>query len=258
VSDPTRGRRNPPDLPPLARLTWQLAAKAVYENLLHMQGQFDSLPAPHADMHHFGNSDELSEFGDSFLVLGADPLLPNARVFQVDGTTLQATDSGGVYLVVVKDAGISNAKLRDSAARSVIGRSAATAGTPGDIVASADGQLLQRAGDVVVFAAPPPPTVVTPAALTANTDNYAGATAYYVRISSTGAVDLTGIVAEPAGTTHVLVNVGANAITLKHQVTSTAVNRFLNSTGADIVLAADAAADVFYDGNTTRWRVFAR
>jgi hypothetical protein len=178
-------------------------------------------------------------------------------VFQVDNATLQATDSGGVYLVIVKTAGIGNAQLRDSAARSVIGRSAATSGPPADIVAGADGQFLQRAGGVLVFATIPPPSVVTPAALTANTDNYAGATAYYVRISSTGAVDLTGLVAEAAGVTHELINVAANAITLKHQVTSTAANRFLCDTGADIVLAADRAARVWYDTVVSRWRAYA-
>lgn len=48
---------------------------------------------------------------------------------------------------------ITNAMLRDSVATSVIGRSAGTAGDPADIQATADGQVLTRAGGVLVWRA---------------------------------------------------------------------------------------------------------
>lgn len=47
---------------------------------------------------------------------------------------------------------VTDAKFRTSAARSVVGRSAATSGNVADIVAGSDGHVLQRAGGVLVFA----------------------------------------------------------------------------------------------------------
>lgn len=46
---------------------------------------------------------------------------------------------------------ISDARLRDSIARSVIGRSANSAGDPADIQAASDGQVLRRSGDTIGF-----------------------------------------------------------------------------------------------------------
>lgn len=48
---------------------------------------------------------------------------------------------------------ITDTKLRNSAAVSVIGRSANSSGDPADIVAGADGDVLRRAGSVVGFGA---------------------------------------------------------------------------------------------------------
>ena len=59
--------------------------------------------------------------------------------------------------VGLADNSITNAKLRDSAGTSVIGRSAGSTGDPADIVATADGQILTRAAGVLVFASPSTP-----------------------------------------------------------------------------------------------------
>ena len=56
--------------------------------------------------------------------------------------------------------GVTNSKLRWSAATSVIGRSAATSGAPADIAASADDQVLRRSGGTVGFG------TITPSSLT--------------------------------------------------------------------------------------------
>lgn len=48
---------------------------------------------------------------------------------------------------------VTSANLRNSAARSVIGRSTTTSGVPADIIASADGQMLMRSGGVLAFSA---------------------------------------------------------------------------------------------------------
>jgi hypothetical protein len=100
---------------------------------------------------------------------------------------------------------------------------------------------------------------LSPAQITVSQNNYAPATkSLFQRLDSSGAVDITGLsLSQVDGQVHTIVNVGANAITLKNQdAASTAANRFLNSTGADIVLSANQAADIFYDGTTARWRVF--
>lgn len=49
------------------------------------------------------------------------------------------------------DGSITNAKLRDSAALSVIGRSANSSGVPGDIAAANDGEVLRRSGTTLGF-----------------------------------------------------------------------------------------------------------
>lgn len=104
----------------------------------------------------------------------------------------------------------------------------------------------------------------SPAQITSNQDNYtAGGSgaykSYFQRWSTDAARDVTGLsISQVDGEVHVIVNVGAQNIVLKHDVTSTAANRFLCSTGADITLAANQAADLVYDGTTQRWRVFKR
>jgi len=102
----------------------------------------------------------------------------------------------------------------------------------------------------------------SPAQITSNQHNYApGGDSKYLRLSTDASRDITGLTfasAQVDGEEHVIINVGSNNIVLKHDVTSTAANRFLNSTGADITLAANEAADLMYDGTTQRWRVLKR
>lgn len=120
-------------------------------------------------------------------------------------------------------------------------------------------------GNGATFAYPPD----SPAQITANQNDYSLGTnrSKYIRLTSNGVWDVTGLTipsdglgnTQVAGQEHVLVNVGANGIILKHQsASSSAANRFLCSTGADITLNANEAADIFYDATTQRWRVFKR
>jgi hypothetical protein len=101
----------------------------------------------------------------------------------------------------------------------------------------------------------------TPTQLTANQNNYSGLTDLKVvhRLSSDAARSITGIVPGTAadGLSKTLINIGSFNITLANESTSsTAANRFTCSTGADIVLAPNEAAEIFYDSTSTRWRVF--
>lgn len=68
-----------------------------------------------------------------------------------DGDKGDITVSGGGATWTIDDGVVSNAKLRDSAGTSVIGRSVGTTGDPGDITAASDGQVLRRAGGVLGF-----------------------------------------------------------------------------------------------------------
>lgn len=77
-----------------------------------------------------------------------------------------------------------------------------------------------------------------------------------IRISSSAAVDITGIVAATSGDARLLSNVGSFAITLKHNSTSSlAANRILCVSAADVAIAAGGSAVVYYDGTDSRWRV---
>jgi hypothetical protein len=73
-------------------------------------------------------------------------------------TNIQAADiaDGQITTVKVADAsstttGVTNAKLRHSAALSVIGRTSDTAGAPADIAAANDGEVFRRSGTSVGF-----------------------------------------------------------------------------------------------------------
>lgn len=67
--------------------------------------------------------------------------------------TTATPDTNSISTDMLQDAAVTNAKLRDSTGRSVIGRSAATVGAPADIIATADDQVLQRLSGVLSWAA---------------------------------------------------------------------------------------------------------
>lgn len=79
----------------------------------------------HAISHHSGGSDPLS--------LGS-----------IAGTVASGQ---------IANNAVTNAKLRDSAAASVIGRASGSTGDPADIVSSADGEVLRRSGTALGFGA---------------------------------------------------------------------------------------------------------
>jgi len=131
------------------------------------------------------------------------------------------------------------------------------------ITLSATGKSqLVSAGDRVQFGTYAPPVIG------AHQNDYTanGRMAYRYDLSASSAYNITGFTIAGAlhvvvsdGQKHLLVNVGANAITLKHQSSSSlAANRFVCSTGADIVLSQYQAADLEYNGTLSRWMVFKR
>lgn len=104
-------------------------------------------------------------------------------------------------------------------------------------------------------------TANTPAQITSNQNNYnPGAKAYIQRWSTDASRNVTGLgfsTTSSPSQTHLIINVGTTDIVLTHQDTnSTDINRFLNSSGANITLTANQAALVVYDSGTSRWRAY--
>lgn len=98
-------------------------------------------------------------------------------------------------------------------------------------------------------------TPVTPAALAANTNDYVVSENGIQRISASVAVNLTGIAGGEDGRLLVLINVGANAISVTNQdALSVAVNRIITSTAGTIVMATNGTMMLLYDAASSRWR----
>jgi hypothetical protein len=87
-----------------------------------------------------------------YLTLAADATLSAERVLSATAPVALATTATTATLSL-NDDGVTDAKLRNSAGTSVIGRSAGTSGDPADIAASADGQVLRRAAGALGFGA---------------------------------------------------------------------------------------------------------
>jgi len=99
-------------------------------------------------------------------------------------------------------------------------------------------------------------SAITPTQLTANTNDYNPANGLFTsvwRISSNGAINLTGIQAGTSGQRITLCNVGTQTITLKNQsASSVAANRFTNS-GGDVTLSANGVKFLVYDTTVPTW-----
>jgi hypothetical protein len=97
---------------------------------------------------------------------------------------------------------------------------------------------------------------LSPAQIVANQDDYnpAGlATANVLRISSDAARNITGLQGGAAGRLLTVENIGNFPITLKHEVTSTAANRFALG-GNDIIVPAASLILLMYDAVLARWK----
>ena len=92
--------------------------------------------------------------------------------------------------------------------------------------------------------------------LATGTNNFAPSSGDVIRLSCTGTIELSGMVAD-AGATRVLVNVGTTGvISLLHQSSlSTAANRFITPEGAALNLGPAGLAFALYDDTTSRWRL---
>lgn len=103
-------------------------------------------------------------------------------------------------------------------------------------------------------------SVISPAQITANTDNYAPtgfASAKVLRLSTDASRNITGIAGGSAGRRITICNVGAQNLVFIHNATSTAANQFLCPSSGAFTLNANDAIDLWYDGTSSRWRLIA-
>jgi len=105
---------------------------------------------------------------------------------------------------------------------------------------------------------------LTPSAITADQNDYSptdGFVSSIWRLSSDASRTITGIAAGSAttgapGQELTLINVGSNNIVLAHQDTnSSASNRVISPSGANVTLLPNASASLMYDDTTARWRL---
>lgn len=210
---------------------------------------------------------------DGTNILAAQTAVPSGAVSFADGSvsapgiSFSAEPGLGLYRPgpgVVSVAGQNNDVLRLTSVASGANRleiSNAPAGSPASIgTGSGNLALSATGGEVIVDSAVRLGSVISPAALTVNVDNWNPAgfgSARTIRVSSTGPVNITGLLAGLAGRQIVLTNVGTFNITLLNQsASSAAANRFNAVT--DVLLLAGQSLVLEYDAIAARWTFPAR
>lgn len=97
---------------------------------------------------------------------------------------------------------------------------------------------------------------ISPASIGAGQNDYAPtghASASVMRLTASGAYNITGLQGGLDGRVVTLTNIGSSAITLTNDdVASTAANRFL--IGGNVALAANDSLTLIYDSTSQRWR----
>lgn len=172
------------------------------------------------------------------LVASDIPALPYLTANQTITLTGEVTGSGATSIsTTIANNSVSNAKLRDSAGLSVIGKATTGSGDPADIVAANDGEILRRSGTSLAFGTIPITSVtMATARLLGRTTASSGAVE---EISVSNGVTLSGGVLRLGG-----------ALTQSTQINSTTADKSLNisigalgvTNRAALSIAADASA----------------
>jgi hypothetical protein len=93
--------------------------------------------------------------GAAYVVIALDSTLTAERVLAIESSVLSLTDGGanGNITIGIAANGVTDAKLRQSVALSVIGRAANSTGNVADIAAVNDHEVLRRSGTSLAFGA---------------------------------------------------------------------------------------------------------
>jgi hypothetical protein len=97
--------------------------------------------------------------GDVTISINLSAYVPTSRSINTTAPLAGGGTLASDLTLSLLDNGITDAKLRDSAGTSVIGRAAGTVGDPADIVAVSDGDVLRRAGGTLGFGTIPSTSV---------------------------------------------------------------------------------------------------
>ena len=216
---------------------------------------------------------ELDAVADAqFIVAAADGDLTAERVATDTATVAWDFGTAAQAKANVPDNAITDAKLRNSAGLSVIGRSINSTGDPADIVGVSNGQFLVIRSNSVGFdsiTADDVDGMTTPKEETTTstgTVNDYSLDDNYILLRCNNASDLTLTGFQVLGQTPsinsivTIVSIGAGNVFLSHQNTgSTAANRLINfvTSAATPLAAGVGTATYIYDTTTDRWRLIA-
>jgi hypothetical protein len=132
-------------------------------------------------------------------------------------------------------------------------RAAGSAGT--------SGQVLSTTGSGISWTTVNSSPSLTSTSVTATngstTNNLNIGSATYIKVSGpTSAFTITGLTGGTDGKMIILYNTSSGNMTLKNQSTSsTAANRVITTTGADVTTTGDGSITMLYDGTQSRWIV---
>lgn len=190
----------------------------------------------------------------------ADAAAQRAALGLTPAGGLQQTGSN----VQIADNGVTDAKLRDSAALSVVGRSANSVGDPADIAASVDGQVLRRSGTTLGFGTVATAGIAANAATNTIIRDSAALSVIGRSANSTGdpadiAASVDGQVLRRSGTTLgfgevATAGIANSAVTdakIRNSVALSVMGRSANSAGAPADIATAADGDVLRRSGTT-------
>lgn len=171
---------------------------------------------------------------------------PTINVNTLGAKTVVFPDNSALYAGAIQPGGIYQVAYTATTDRfQLLGVQAAESGTN-----------LNLSGNLSVGGTVTLSGIITPAQITTNTDNYdpAGLSgAYELRLSTDAARNLTGLAGGSLGRRIELRNVGAQNLTLVHDATSTAANRFSLPSAANLTLLPTEAVSLEYDGTLSRW-----
>jgi len=108
---------------------------------------FDPLTENNTNVYVYG----VYQQKNTYSVVGTTLTFSEAPPTGTNNVEVQLVDTVSWGIAVISDGSITNAKLRDSAALSVIGRAVNSTGVPGDIVAGTDDFVLRRSGTTLGF-----------------------------------------------------------------------------------------------------------
>lgn len=137
----------------LAKLAGQTTTTKKYLSQTGAAGVSAAPVWAQVDYADLSGTPTLAPTNAQYVTLAVDATLTQERVLTPESTVLTLTDAGAGSTVTfgVAANGITDAKLRQSAGLSLIGRSTNSTGNVADITAASDGHVLRRSGTAIGF-----------------------------------------------------------------------------------------------------------